>query len=58
MTSNNQNSYFVVVGDKLPTKYEAIMAVLNGNTNLNVRSQAYKKRIGQVTTTLHQIYEK
>lgn len=56
MPGNSENSHVFILGDKLPTKFEAIMAILDGKTNLSVTHKAYKTRIGQVASAIVEVF--
>lgn len=56
--SNLLNSSVVIFGDKLPTKFEAIMAILDGKSNLSVKHNAYKARVGLVASKLVEVFER
>lgn len=53
---SENNNKFLIISDKLPTKYDVIMAVLDGRKQR--RADVVSKRIGQLALAVEAMYKR
>lgn len=52
------NNNLVIIGDKLPTRFEVVLSILNGQTHARPEAEKTGKRIGHVSKALLTLFKR